>query len=136
MRIILAYHGTGKTHLAQSRGGFIDLEAYCFMPIDEKYYQAIEQYPIYGYTVLGLCRDYIIKELLKRGLNFTVVIPKISDKKYFLDRFKNNRIEEDDFYEDLLKQYEANLKVIEKVAKGKIVYLEKGQYLSDIIDDL
>lgn len=84
--------------------------------------------------ILVSSHDVVRKALKDNGINYTVVVPDIHIKKEYINRYHKRKspkklisLIDDNFYDwviDIIKN-EPNVKT-----------LKKGQYLSDVIDDI
>lgn len=73
-----------------------------------------------------------LKALEKEGIDFIVVQPSADQKDDYINRYKS-RGNRDKWIDSMASKFELFVNSSEKFYPGKVLTLEKGQYLSDIL---
>lgn len=92
-KIICGFAGVGKSTLAKSKAGFVDLESTPFDKDWERYIKVAKHMADNGYVVLLSCHKELRKTLLEKGIKFTTIIPApilegMDSKTVYLKRYR------------------------------------------------
>lgn len=101
--IICGFAGIGKSYIAKSTAGVVDLESTPFNKDWETYSRVAQHMSKNGYVVLVSCHKELRQLLKKKKIKYTVAIPpktarleylarykKRGDSKAFIDMFETN----------------------------------------------
>lgn len=136
--IYAAFPGCGKTYLCQHNAGYIDLDIYALgSPIEthiDIYKHFIRWCLEWGYKVITIAEQCVIEALKEMKLDFTLVLPSDGMKDEILERIKN-RSDNRNHYMYNLVRYDELIEKLKSIDGVNIIYLQPGQYLSDVIKE-
>lgn len=128
--IICGFPGIGKSSIARTLPGIVDLESTPFNKNWKIYADVIEHMNKNGYTVLVSSHRELREELLNRNVNYFYVKPEKYLKEEYIERYKkrgNNKT--------FINQIKDNWDNYLKSLKGEnVVELKSEEYLLDKLD--
>lgn len=128
--IICGFPGIGKSSIARTLPGIVDLESTPFNKNWKIYADVIEHMDKNGYTVLVSSHRELREELLNRNINYFYVKPEKNLKEEYLERYKK-RGNTKAFINQIKDNWDNYLKSL----KGEnIVELKSEEYLLDKLD--
>ena len=128
--IICGFRGIGKSSIARTLPGIVDLESTPFNKNWKIYADVIEHMDKNGYTVLVSSHRELREELLNRNINYFYVKPEKNLKEEYLERYKK-RGNTKAFINQIKDNWDNYLKSL----KGEnIVELKSEEYLLDKLD--
>ena len=128
--IICGFPGVGKSSIARTLPGIVDLESTPFNKNWKIYANVIEHMDKNGYIVLVSSHKELREELRSKKLNYIYVKPKKELKKEYLERYKK-RDNKKSFIDQLDKNWDEYMKTL----RGEnTVELDSGEYLLDKLD--
>lgn len=126
--IYCGFAGCGKSWLAHHKEKFIDLDSSSFEKDWDKYIQSAVALSDNGYHVLVSCHDELRRLLLLRNIPYVLVLPRDECKEEYLERYRNRGSSE-----ELIKKIDKNWEFYTMPqAKEHVVWMGKGQYISDL----
>lgn len=136
--IYAAFPGCGKTYFCQHNAGYMDLDIYALgSPIEahiDTYKHLIRWCLEWGYKVIAIAEQCVIDALKEMELDFTLVLPSDGMKDEILKRIKN-RSDNRNHYTYNLVRYDELIEKLKSIDGVNIIYLQPGQYLSDVIKE-
>lgn len=128
--IICGFPGIGKSSIARTLPGIVDLESTPFNKNWKIYADVIEHMDKNGYTVLVSSHRELREELLNRNINYFYVKPEKNLKEEYLERYKK-RGNTKAFINQIKDNWDNYLISL----KGEnIVELKSEEYLLDKLD--
>lgn len=124
-RIICGFAGIGKSTLAKTKAGVVDLESTPFKKNWELYVDVAEHMQKNGYQVLMSCHKELRQELKKRGTEYLVALPSIIDKENYLKRYKE-RGNDENFIKLFEDNFEKFINEITEEEENRIVLSING----------
>lgn len=87
-KIVCGFAGIGKSYAAKRMPGVVDLESTPFKEDWDLYIDVATHMQKSGYTVLVSCHKELRNRLKERWIDYVVVVPMLSDKDVYLERYK------------------------------------------------
>lgn len=88
-KIICGFAGIGKSTMAKQFVGVIDLESTPFEKDWERYVKVAKHMADNGYIVLLSCHKELRELLHSHGIQYTLAIPRKSERGEYVKRYKN-----------------------------------------------
>jgi len=136
-RLISAFPGCGKSHLFRNKGTrtILDSDSSKFNKdyFPENYMQHIKNNMGKADIILISSHDVVRDALVENELPFTLVYPDRSIKEEYIQRYKD-RGNEDSFVKLLQENWDNWMDGMENQKGCDHIKLQKGQYLSDVIE--
>lgn len=102
--IICGFPGTGKTMMARL-SNWVDLESTPFEKDWWRYAKVAKHMSDNGYTVMVSTHRELLERLEQMEVSYTVVVPPVSDKDIYINRYKQ-RGNTDDFISTVEENWE------------------------------
>ena len=143
-KVISAFPGTGKSYFANNHDGVLDLDSHSFTSghtpdgkvrnpnFPNNYILAIEE-QLEKYSILLVSPHIeVIKGLLGKGIEVTLVYPERELKSEYIERFRR-RGSSEAFIKPLDSHWDDFLDQLEQQEGCKHITLQQKQYLSDVL---
>ena len=144
-KIISAFPGTGKTHLAATSAlSILDSDSIAYSWLSKgvrnpqfpgNYLQHIKDCIGKTDLILVSSHEQVRRGLVSEGIEFTLVYPQIELVEEYLNRYRQ-RGSTEEFVSILNSNWKAWISDMEQQQGCKHVRLSSNQYLSDIVDQL
>lgn len=133
--IICGFAGIGKSSLAMSRAGWVDLESTPFKKNWDLYSDVAIHMNKNGYNVLLSCHKPLRDILLEKGANFYVICPYLKDKKRYIQRYID-RGNTQEFINMFKENYDNFVGEIFNDKRIKVIGLDGRKFLSDFVEEV
>ena len=137
-KIVCGFAGIGKSSAKEYRP---DIRCY---DLDSTHFKKQDGWEdVYIDCALGLCKiyDYVflttytctLKRLNERKIEWFLIYPKKELKSEYYNRYisRENRME---FADDFISKWDENINELTQFSNDNKIILDKGEYLSDVID--